>query len=358
MTARPQLDALTGARGIAAWYVVFYHIREAFDDSVPPSLIAFLSKGYLAVDLFFILSGFVMWLNYGDKFSRDGLKAAPDFLRRRLARIYPLHFVVLSAMLGFDLLLMATGRGDAARYPLTELPLHYALIQNWGFTHALSWNDPAWSISTELAAYLALPFVGIVITRTRNVAWINIAFIGLFCAGLSLFFAWKGAVGLGNNITGNGVFRCLCEFLSGVFVCRLWQRRSFGIDAIAVITLIATALLWAVNGASEVATVPALFAAIVYLIARTSSLRGNPLSSRPLVHLGDISYSTYLAHFFLWTVYKLIFVTDPSTVALPLMLGFLAATYGASELLYRLVEKPGRTWVQALAFWQKRPLAA
>src|SRR5690606_30640729 len=63
----PRLDALTGIRGIAAWLVVFYHVRFSFLTLFPPEAISALGKGYLAVDLFFVLSGFVLWFNYGEK---------------------------------------------------------------------------------------------------------------------------------------------------------------------------------------------------------------------------------------------------------------------------------------------------
>ncbi len=350
MTARPQLDALTGARGLAAWYVVFYHIREAFDDSVSPALISFFSKGYLAVDLFFALSGFVMWLNYGGKFERDGLSAAPDFFRRRFARIYPLHCVILTAMLAFVGLLAASGRGDAVRYPFAELPLHFLLMQNWGFTGALSWNDPAWSISTEFAAYLALPLVALFLRRMRNSAALNLICICLLCAGLWMLFASQGLTQLGENITGNGVARCLVGFFAGVMICRLWQGRARWVDWTVAAVATVAALLWTTGLASEIAAVPALFAASVYLLAITSGLRGNPLSSQLLIHLGDISYSTYLVHFFLWIIFKLLFVSDPASVPIQVLLGFAAATYAASELLFRMVENPGRRWLQSFTF--------
>lgn len=346
-SAKPQLDALTGARGIAAWYVVFYHVRDAFGPEIPEALIAFLSKGYLAVDLFFILSGFVMWLNYGAKFERDGLRAAPDFLRRRFARIYPLHFVILLAMLVFVMALAATDRSDAARYPLHELPLHFLLIQNWGLTSQLSWNDPAWSISTEFAAYLALPIGAAALVRFRRFMWVNFLLIGGLCLILWQLFALQGQARLGDDISGNGLFRCIIEFSIGVLVCEIWQSGNRWSDAgVAAIGLAASGL-WLTSTAPEVATVPALFAASVYGLARSSNHVGNPLSSRPLIRIGDISYSTYLVHFFLWIVFKLLFVSDVSNVALPVMVGFFVLTYAASELLYRFVENPGRKWVQS-----------
>ena len=122
----------------------------------PPPVIALLGKGYLAVDLFFILSGFVIWYNYAARIVDGGWGETRLFLWRRFARVWPLHAAVLAAFVGIALLLLATGR-DTSGYPLAELPLHLALVQNWGLTPDLAWNHPAWSISTEFAAYLLFP---------------------------------------------------------------------------------------------------------------------------------------------------------------------------------------------------------
>ena len=92
----PELRALTGARGLAAWLVVLYHIRAAIP-GLPPFAEALLAKGYLAVDLFFILSGFVLWISWGDRFARDGRAAAMPFIKKRIARVWPLHAAVLAA---------------------------------------------------------------------------------------------------------------------------------------------------------------------------------------------------------------------------------------------------------------------
>jgi peptidoglycan/LPS O-acetylase OafA/YrhL len=71
------LDALTGLRGIAAWLVVLYHIRLSLVSILPPGVIAVLARGYLAVDLFFVLSGFVMWYNYAAPLASGGPAPPP-----------------------------------------------------------------------------------------------------------------------------------------------------------------------------------------------------------------------------------------------------------------------------------------
>lgn len=357
-TARTQLDALTGARGLAAWFVVLYHIRLAASTVLPAPVMSVLAKGYLAVDLFFVLSGFVMWLTYAGTFRQKGLSAAPDFLWRRLARIYPLHIAVLGATLAYALALTVAGKANAEQYPMAELPLHVLLIQNWGFTPRLSWNDPSWSISTEMAAYLLLPLAAVTLFRRD---WPP-----LLCAagalGLAVLLdAWlsaRGAPTLGVDIVTNGLPRCLAGFLSGVLMAMAWQqlRTRAAATMIAVMVLAASVTGYATDLLRESLAFPIGFTALVYLLAATSARPGNPLASRLAVHLGDISYSTYLAHFLLWIVFKHLFVADPANVPLPLLGAFLVLVYIASRLLYALIEAPGRAWLQSRA--PKRPRAS
>jgi peptidoglycan/LPS O-acetylase OafA/YrhL len=100
MSASPRhLDALTGIRGIAAWGVVLYHIRLSLTGLLPAPVIAVFAKGYLAVDLFFILSGFVIWYNYAARIADGGAGAARLFLWRRFARVWPLHGAILAGFL-------------------------------------------------------------------------------------------------------------------------------------------------------------------------------------------------------------------------------------------------------------------
>src|SRR4029434_2342184 len=83
-------------RGVAAWFIVLFHIRTGARTQLPETLMAILDKGYLAVDLFFMLSGFVLWLNYAERLRGHGIAGVPSFVARRLARIWPLHIFILA----------------------------------------------------------------------------------------------------------------------------------------------------------------------------------------------------------------------------------------------------------------------
>ena len=349
MSEKPQLDALTGARGLAAWFVVVYHVRAAFSQLLPPDVIAVFAKGYLAVDLFFILSGFVMWLTYADAFRENGLRAVPDFLIRRAARIYPLHFVMLSATVSVALLLMLLGKDMPTEFDFAELPLHYLLVQNWGFTDQLAWNDPSWSISTELGAYLMLPVLAIMLVRRTAPLTICVGFIFALSLLLDFIFRRAGHEFLGDDITGLGLIRCLIEFTCGVFVCLIWQKRGAPIVLLGSVMLSLLSFgLWQGGWLRETLAVPIAFSSLLYVMAVTSDWRGNPLSAAWAVKLGMISYATYLAHFLIWRLFKIGFVSDVNDVGIGAMILFFALVWGASYGLYHLVEQPGRRWVQSL----------
>lgn len=352
---RANLAALTGTRGLAAWFVVLYHIRPGLSAAAPPDLMAVLGKGYLAVDFFFMLSGFVLWLNYGSRLREGGLPAAPALLGRRIARIWPLHAVVLLGAVALALVKEAAGKRDAVHYPWDELPLHVLLVQNWGWTGRLSWNDPAWSISCEWAAYLLFPLLALTADWRRLPSAALVLLLGLLAGGLHMIMAGAGAATLGVDIPRFGLPRALVEFVMGTLVCALWQtwRGRPGGAATAGFAIAAGLFALTATGAiPETLGVPLLFASLLLALALTATHARNPLASRPLVYLGEISYATYLAHFLLYRAFKLLFVTDAFAVPLPLVAAFLLATLIASVCLYHLVELPAQT---AINRWLRGP---
>jgi peptidoglycan/LPS O-acetylase OafA/YrhL len=356
--ARPELRALTSVRGLAAWLVVFYHIRLSMAFA-PAWLIGAFAKGYLAVDFFFLLSGFVIWLTYGERLREQGLGGAPAFLKRRIARVWPLHLVMLGVAVALALLFIVTGRAAPGMFPFARLPLDILLMQDWGLVDGLAWNVPAWSISAEFAAYLLFPLLVLAIDWRRvPTPLILAALAGLF-ALLHAIFVWSGAPTLGFLIDRLGVVRCLIEFTAGTGLCALWlrlagaPRRWAGVSA----TLAAAIAIGWVSGAlpETLAAAPS-FAAGLLALALTSGMRLNPLEAGWLHYLGEISYATYLSHFLLYIVFKLAMVDDPHNVPPVLIALFLALVLAASIALYHLVERPAQRWVNRLR-WPAAPLS-
>ena len=358
--AEPKADlpALTGLRGVAAWFVVLYHIRLSAGPQVAPEALAFFSRGYLAVDLFFILSGFVLWLNYAERLRAEGLAAAPLFLARRLARIWPLHLFILAGAIAFAGLLQALGKINPETYPWAELPLHILLVQNWGLTASLTWNVPAWSISCEWAAYLLFPFLVLAIDWRRVGPVATIAAILLLSVLLSTLMESGGAATLGTDVPRFGLARALSEFAIGTAICGLWLRwrdRPALPAAAAALASAAVAFAWRQGVLTEVQAVPLIFAALLLALALTAGSPANPLGWRGVHYLGRISYATYLVHYLLFIAFKLLFVEDAANVPLPLLALFLALTFAASVALHHLVELPAQRWANRALGRRRKP---
>lgn len=360
MIASPRhLDALTGIRGIAAWGVVLYHIRLSLTELLPPPVIAVFAKGYLAVDLFFILSGFVIWYNYAARISQGGAGAARLFLWRRFARVWPLHGAILGGFVALALTMLATGR-DASGYPLAELPLQLLLIQNWGFTGNLSWNHPAWSISTEFAAYLVFPLLVLMARWDRVPSAMLLALATLLAGAIFLLFSLNGHADLGSDIPGLGLWRCLAGFAMGCLMCQLWQRwngaRLGGVWAgLSCAAIIAVGLAL---GLPETAWVPAAFFTGLLALALGRGPIVRWLGGKALTYLGEISYSTYLGHYGLFILFKLVFVDASLQLGWGGLAGYLALVMAASVALYHGLEKPAQRWLNARPPRWAEPAAA
>ena len=166
MLKRGEIKSLTGLRGVAACWVVLFHYITAFhhaelDQNLSTKSSAgfrlvelFFVHGYLAVDLFFILSGFVMALTYGGAFEAGiSSRAYLDFLGKRLGRVYPLYIALTAAVA----VLSYAGIGTVNPPSPVDLASNVLLIQAWGIADSI--DVPAWSISTEFAAYLLFPLL-------------------------------------------------------------------------------------------------------------------------------------------------------------------------------------------------------
>ncbi|MWV26543.1 acyltransferase family protein [Erythrobacter sp. GH3-10] len=355
----PHLAALTGLRGIAAWFVVLYHARLSLAEWMPGAGIAIAAKGYLAVDLFFMLSGFVMWLNYGARLRQQGLAGAPAFWWRRVTRIWPLHGAVLGALVVFALVLLATGR-DMANYPFAQLPLHLLLIQNWGLTAELSWNHPAWSISAELGAYLLFP-LAVAAARWEEMRPAALV-AGVAGAALALHgvFALAGAETLGEQIPRLGLVRCIIQFGIGMMLANLWlawrDRRGRAM-ACAIVAALASAALWLFE-LPETLVIPLALAAMLLALALDSGPVARVLSVRPLVWLGDVSYATYLVHFPLLIIFKLVAVDEDLQISPAVFAAYALVLLALSGGLYRWLEKPAQSWLNGRMPKSAKPASA
>ncbi len=351
-----EIRALTGLRGVAATTVFCAHMRETLmaqglDLNVPEWVVRLFLSGGRQVDIFFVLSGFILTMNYRAWFAESvRLATYLKFMRRRMARIYPLHCTMLLLIIGAVIAARLTGAATSyglARFDFSTLPAHFLLMHAWGvfFEGAGEWNPPSWSISIEALAYLVFPFIIWAWARQRVARpWVPIVLIALTGLGLNAFFHW-GISGL------DGISRGLTGFTLGCFVFGLydsgtsrWLQTRTG-SLLAPLLLAASYLV-----VPDTAFVIALFSAPLLLTLCDDK---NPISRffgwGPVFFLGEISYSIYLGHFLLSSIaYRITRVSWMKMSPLHSAIGIafvIAFVVGVSTLLYYFVEKPGRSFL-------------
>lgn len=345
-----------GLRGIAASLVVAYHLQFGAATLLPfESATAFFRRGYLWVDLFFILSGFIISLTTqpaGRWLSRAEVVA---FLRHRFARIYPLHAFCLfyfTVFLGIAAIYESTTTGAIpARWSgegMLSLLVELLLLHAWGIGHSIPWNIPSWSISAEIFAYICYPFM--LILGLYRIGW------AVMLAAAIGFFGWIAAsTGSLDIISGLAPFRCLAGFAVGMLLFH-WR----GCWAALPDWLLTLIQLLAVAAIVTLLALPFndsfIIAPFALLVGTSWEDRGwvaRALSARPFRFLGDISYSIYLNHvcliqiiFFFWSrlVEKTGIMPADMSRILWIMLVF-GVTLLASTVTYRYVERPMRRYL-------------
>lgn len=347
MTQRgtPQLDGLTALRGIAAWFVVVYHYRVALLPYGGLPLVRATGEGFLAVDLFFVMSGFIIALNYRKDFRADAGHAYGRFMLLRLARIYPLHIVMLGILvLTTALLSLAHGQNEFRH--LGYLAMSVVLIQSWGFTGDIGWNVPSWSISTEMFAYLAFPVLAWLVERLPGRIG---ALVGIALALTLLAIGAYPYGGLGNDIAHFGLIRCVLEFWAGMALQRFWEQGAGSARSGNVALALGFVLLLVFGlGAPDYAVIPAAFCCLVYAFAIPASVGARLLSRPTPILIGTLSYATYLVHYPMKDWVRLVF-DHPGVPRWLLFPIYIAAVALASWPLYRFVEVPGRRALRRVA---------
>jgi peptidoglycan/LPS O-acetylase OafA/YrhL len=189
-----------------------------------------------------------------------------------------------------------------------------------------------------------------------------LAIVAAALAGaIHLLFALNGYTGLGDDIPSMGLWRCLAGFAMGCVMCQLWQRwqklpRGGVYAGLAFVSFAAAGLAL---GLPETAWVPATFFTGLLALALGRGPLVQLLGGKVLTYLGEISYSTYLAHFLLFILFKLAFVDASLQLGWGGLAGFLALVLGASIALYHGLEKPAQRWLNARPpRWAVRPLPA
>lgn len=292
LTRAAHLPALTSLRFVAALSVMMHHLID-FTPHAPH--VAFATRASLAVDFFFILSGYIMTHVHGEE-ARRGLLSWGAFLRSRLARIYPTHLFVIPVFVATVALARGIGLAiNEDRYSLRSLATHLLLINGWGFDHYLSWNAPAWSVSAEWGAYLG--FIPLAWAATR----LKAAQAAVALAVLLAAFLWLAPRYDLTQRTLESLPRIYPGFLMGMLARRIFvptPSRTASVAFVVACLIVAAGLQLGWPDAWIVVVFP-------FLIAAAAGLEGPVAAAmawRPLVRLGAQAYSIYLVHMFAFGV--------------------------------------------------------
>ena len=364
---KPHYEILDGLRGVAALLVVFYHIFEGLSFAEGGTLITTINHGYLAVDFFFILSGFVIGYAYDDRFGKT--MTLGNFFKRRLIRLHPM--IIMGAVLGvvfYCLQGCVKWDGTHVATSMIMLALLCALffipatpgagydIRGNGEMFPL--NGPSWSLFFE---YIGNILYAVFIHRLSNKALTALVFLlGIGLAWFALFdVAGYGMIGVGWTLDGvnflGGSLRMLFPFSLGMLLSRNFKpvkvRGAFWICSIVLLALFCvpyiegnSPICW--NGLFEAICILFIFPVLVWIGA--SGKTTDKHSTQICKFSGDISFPLYAVHypvmylFYAWLIdNKYYTFGEVWPVALIVYIGSILLAY----LCLKCYDEPVRKWL-------------
>lgn len=364
---KPHYELLDGLRGVAALLVVFYHIFEGFSFAGGGTLITVINHGYLAVDFFFILSGFVIGYAYDDRWKKN--LTLKGFFKRRLIRLHPM--IVMGAVIGCITFFIQGGvKWDGTQVATSAVMLALLLAMFFipaypgagydvrGNGEMFSLNGPSWSLFFE---YIGNLLYALFIHRLGNKALtVLVILLGL---GLSWFalsdVVGYGMIGVGWTLDGlnfwGGMLRMLFPFTLGMLISRNFRpfkvRGAFWICSVILLALFCVPYIEGhspvcLNRVFEMVCIVVIFPMLVCLGA--SGQTTDKRSTRICKFLGDISYPLYAIHyplmylFYAWLIEnKLYTLGETWPMAALVYFGSIVLAY----LCLKLYDEPVRKWL-------------
>jgi peptidoglycan/LPS O-acetylase OafA/YrhL len=368
-----EIKALSGLRIIAAVWVVLFHFRPLLEQAAPgfrSALAPLLNCGAQGVDLFFILSGFVLTWNYLERMGPSwSTRETLRFLWLRLARVWPVYLVTLNLAAAWIIFTLNVGHIPskvADQMTAISYVRQLVLVQLWfqPFFDGSSWDGPAWSISAEWLAYLLFGVLVLVVfriaraTRARGLLWLAFAAslppLLLMLATGHFYTPWSWLP------------RIVMQFTAGALACaavhklRVSDRARRGTGVLSVVLLVAIVGSLYLLDAHPLTTISdssglidILFIPLVVTLAIGTGTLAGFLSTRVMVYLGHISFSLYMVHELVhtawnWAVEQFELMLTPTWGAKLVVTGLVALAVGGAMVLYHLVEEPARRWMRRM----------
>lgn len=354
---RPVMPALTGLRSFTATNIVFFHFwNPAWFGPLAPMM----DNGYVGVNFFFLLSGFILTYNYADKQDAGQFNRA-QFWQTRISRLYPIYLLGLA--ISIPILELEWKYRTHGNFFL-GLSLTAIMQQGWSPKLATFWNTPAWTLSCEVAFYLLFPLL-LAIKWPKSVRNLLLILLGCWLASMVLpaIYMWLRPDGLGpiNRSSNSYWLRAvkltplphLASFTFGIVLSRLNDRLNFsnkvrfwlavgGIGAVTAVMMQGQKVPFLLMHNGLISPLFAL--AILGLTGR--HFITDVLGWRVFVIFGEASYCLYIIHFNLWDwIHRSGILVRLHLMRFDPWISYVALEI-AALVAYRLVEQPSRHWLQ------------
>ncbi len=358
------IPSLTPLRGIAALFVVLFHYDIWLMLRKFPRLIALedsliINQGYLWVDFFFILSGFIICHVYGKALERSNKGTIKKYLWARFTRLYPLHvfimllFVVQTLVLFWLFPEYAAKKWEWAR-TVPDFFIQLFFLQTSGILDKPVWNVGAWSIAAEWWTYILA--IALIPFLNKGKRVLSIAFVVLAIVGYVLIVLQNPKLIL-DEFYGLGTLRCIFGFTIGIVVYQAYKTLITKNTVWSKDWLFFLMLLCALTvlhfGVFDVLIIPC-FSLVLLCAALNKGLPSKVLNTKPLLFIGNISYSIYLIHLlwiYTWIMWLDVYFIPENPGVMPTVFDrlfwlaiLLALIIGSSYLTYKYVEIPAQKW--------------
>jgi len=360
------IEPLTGLRAYAAFWALSRHffLGSAYDIGFGTKVdlgyaypIAIMGSD--AIDIFFMLSGFVIAYVYRNRFA-NGLRMSElwRYFAMRLGRVYPVHVAIIGVMaVGYSVDALPW---DNIPFDWAGLIVNLLMVQCWGFYPDLVWNRPSWTVSAEWFVYVLFPLFIVVFGSIRKVRNLLLAI-----AAISVVYylaRWEIGGFTRGNLGPGSLMRATYGFLFGLFLNGLYLKRflahwNWDLVALAAIVMLVAVTFLTVNGYAFPLSIYVPICLLVYSLTYARGFAARLFDNRVAVFLGEISYSIYLVHFPLLRALTYAFGERGAEIAAeagqPLLWLFTFAMVGiviaAATVFYYLIELPCRNYVKRRA---------
>lgn len=366
---KPHYEILDGLRGVAALLVLMYHVCEGYAFASGAETIDSINHGYLAVDFFFILSGFVIGYAYDDRWGKT--LTTGNFIKRRLIRLHPM--VIMGAVIGLIFFLLqgsVTWEGEHVGMVRVVVALICGMLfipavkggfyEVRGNGEAFPLNGPAWSLFFE---YIGNILYALFIRRFPTwMVGVLAAVLGMgLCAMTWLNLGGGDMLGVGWTMSDYGLLtgglRMMFPFTMGLLISRLvhpvptkhtfWPC-SLLLIAVFLVPYISSGegAVVSLNGLFESLAVALIFPTVVWLGAH-GTVTGR-FSSAICKFLGDISFPVYIIHyplmylFYAWMMEEQVYTFAETW---PMSIGVVVASIALAWVLLKVYDEPARRWL-------------